>query len=162
MVGKDHIDLLITAGLMGPNRNCSPMGWSKSATVWEQATLTEETATAVGRMLWAENARSIRYRYEDAGDMLFSIDDYAFTPIPEGHFTVVDVFQAISCFDYQACETPDWEQSEAWRFCNALRDKMIRRLPGYDTANGWDFTRTAALARIEETRAKIRQQMAQG
>jgi hypothetical protein len=44
------------------------------------------------------------------------------------------VAKAIACYEYQACECADWEQSEAVQFCDALRRKMIARLPGYEAA----------------------------
>jgi len=46
----------------------------------------------------------------------------------------VQTLKAIACFDYQACETDDWQQSEAFAFCEALRDRAINKLPGYSEA----------------------------
>jgi hypothetical protein len=48
--------------------------------------------------------------------------------------TPVEVLKLISCFEYQSCEHPDWDESEAYAFCEALRHRMIDMLPGYDAA----------------------------
>lgn len=50
------------------------------------------------------------------------------------------MLSALSCFDYQACETPDWRQSLAWQICDAIRDAAIRALPGY-SSGPWEVRR---------------------
>lgn len=50
--------------------------------------------------------------------------------------TPVQTLKAISRFEYQACEPPEWEFSEAHAFCRALESEAIRNLPGYDDADG--------------------------
>ena len=40
----------------------------------------------------------------------------------------------IQCFEYQSCELPGWEQSEAFAFLSALRDRLARRVDGYQEA----------------------------
>ena len=32
-----------------------------------------------------------------------------------------------ACYRYQACESPDWEQTEAYAFCLALEQSPIKR-----------------------------------
>lgn len=46
----------------------------------------------------------------------------------------VEILKAISCLEYQSCEHPGWDESEAKAFCDALREQMINALPGYDDA----------------------------
>lgn len=41
--------------------------------------------------------------------------------------------------EYQSCEHPGWRESEAARFCDALRSHLIARLPGMDEAP-WEWT----------------------
>jgi hypothetical protein len=65
-------------------------------------------------------------------------DPYTFPLMRSGRrLTPVEVLKAISCYEYQSCEHPEWEESEAKAFCEALRDLMIGRLPGYDEA-AWE------------------------
>lgn len=91
----------------------------------------------VVKLLLAENVRSVKYRYEDEFPRLFG----RHTPLP--YYTVprrsqrvriVQAFKLIDCLDYQCCEPPDWEQSEAFCFLQALRKHLWQNLPGYEDA----------------------------
>ena len=53
----------------------------------------------------------------------------AIHPLP-----AVAVLKAIDCYEYQSCEHPEWEESEAFAFCDSLRRSLIGSLPGYDQA----------------------------
>ena len=82
VVSKAHIDYLIESGLRLGFMDRSPLRWNDPAAVpkwveggenanyldrWRDASrvLDESTADRVGRMLLAENVRSVRYRYPD-------------------------------------------------------------------------------------------------
>lgn len=95
--------------------------------------LTEATAGRVGAMLLAENRRSVDHRYDETE----LEEPYLFTKL-RGIPDPVIVLKAISCYEYQSCEHPEWATSEASRFCVALQAKMIGLLPGYDQAPGWE------------------------
>ena len=51
----------------------------------------------------------------------------------------VELLSALACYEYQACETEDWESTEAAAFCRALRKELISRLSGYSEAP-WEIT----------------------
>src|SRR5262245_4325164 len=105
VVDKIHIDVLVSAGLRF-SRPDMPMRWYLDDDACSHA-LTDETATKVGQMLWRENLRSVNYRYQENEPETL----YRFVPLP-GRPDPVKVLKALSCFEYQACETPDWRQSE--------------------------------------------------
>jgi hypothetical protein len=152
VVPKAHIDALLTAGLWpawstyGPLRwfdveevdpECFEEGlpWSSIAPRWSdehRRELTDETAGMVGAMLWAENRRSVNHRYAE-NDWE---DPYIFKALP-GEPSAVDVLKALSGYEYQSCEHPGWAVSEAKRFCEALRGRAIRWLPGYESSDAW-------------------------
>jgi hypothetical protein len=46
----------------------------------------------------------------------------------------VEVLKAIDCYEYQSCEHPEWDESEAKAFCDSLRSLQIGMLPGYNDA----------------------------
>lgn len=157
VVDKTHIDALVTAGLSGPRRY-GDMRWlwpelsaederdayeagqpwgPRAVELAQERThfLTDETAGRVGAMLWAENRASVNHRYdEDEWEPPYEFKRLGGTVDP------VIVLKAIACYEYQSCEHPDWERSEAHTFVRALEAKMIRSLPGYDDAPGWDIT----------------------
>lgn len=113
-----------------------------------QRELTDETCNEVGRMLMLECARSVSFRYNepiDAGTLPGPIDlnPYAETfhakDVMRGiRYSAVQILKAIDCYEYQSCEHPDWETSEAKVFCDALRGLMIGRLDGYADAQ-WEI-----------------------
>lgn len=146
MVGKEHIDAMITAGLAFSDYS---IRWDHPG--YAENELTYETADGVGLMLWATNLESINARYPD------TLDDFDNIPGPVGltpeviagyrweringvrFLDPVVILKAIDCYEYQSCEHDGWETSEAKAFCAALRADMIERLPGYNTAP-WEFT----------------------
>lgn len=117
--------------------------------------LNEATADRVGAMLWSENARSVSYRYDDESydtipgpcdfDELalagYRYEGGRLSPSPlHPQVDPVAVLKACDGYEYQSCEHPGWESSEAHAFLDALRRRMIHALPGYDEAD-WSVRR---------------------
>lgn len=122
----------------------------------QKQVVVEDELERVGWTLWDENARSVRARYPDAdehemiapapleksrwGRLVRSSSDR--TPTP------VETLSICACYRYQACETGDFESTEAGAFFDALREAAIRHLPGYDEAPWeWTIARRPAVAR---------------
>jgi len=135
VVDKTHIDVLVRAAI---NRDYHSELRYYHDHSWRE--VNHQTADTVGQMLWDENVRSVSYRYpHDSLESLPGRVDspwltpylYRFnTPVA----TAVEVLKAITCFEYQSCEHPGWETSEAHSFCKYLKDHAINQLPGYDAA----------------------------
>lgn len=153
IVGKTHIDAMLTAGLHSPWSGYGPLRWfdaeepdgdcfaegepwGPGSIRWtneHRQELTRETAGRVGAMLWAENRRSVNHRYaEDEWEEPYEFHPLAGPPDP------LVVLKAISCYEYQSCEHLGWLKSEARRFCEVLRGRAIGALPGYEDAPGWE------------------------
>jgi hypothetical protein len=145
-VSNTHIDALVSAALSASRYG--PMRWHHgeiprteegemlpgsedylAACKRTQREVNHENAGTWGATLLAENRRSVNHRY--AEDEIES--PYVFSPIL-GHLSAVAILKAIDCYEYQSCEHPGWESSEAYDFCQALRANMIRALPGYSDA----------------------------
>ena len=101
----------------------------------------------IGAMLWAENLQSVSERYPDdhSGERpgrvgLADADILAYEFTPQAyHVTPVEALKALACYEYQACEHDEWDQSEAKDFCESLRHALINALPGYEEAPwSWD------------------------
>jgi hypothetical protein len=155
IVTKATIDYLVSAGLhqgihrlcwhdSDPGPECYLEGQAipSGSVAWSlehRRELTMETAGRVGAMLWAENTCSVNWRYAESeleGPYVF--DRRAQTVDP------VWTLKLLDCYEYQSCEHPGWEDSEARRFCDALRHDAIGRLPGYEAAP-WDLPEGVAL-----------------
>lgn len=157
IVDEMHIQALLTAGIALMEDPRGPLRWlipeapspddHERGSPWgptavenykrRRRELTQETADAVGSMLQAANVRSVNYRYSESINELPGI--FRFEMLP-GSPNPVAVLKAIDCYAYQACEVPDWRDSEARAFCEALKDAAICRLPGYQEAEVWDIT----------------------
>lgn len=159
IVGKEHIDLLVTAAL-----------------AWELTV--PERADDTGRMLWLECQRSVAYRYPNDKDgqwpgpdglTVAEIEGYVFEPIPG----VIDpdvVEEAARSFTYQSCEHPGWDDSAARALAAdieaAARNLADGHAARYGRLNenqqlGWDvYERNilgqAMAARLASTTAGVR------
>ena len=80
---------------------------------------------AIGQKLLNQNYRSVNYRYqEDTSPQMFRL-------CMVKDRSPVELIAACDCYIYQACETPDWAETEAFAIVEALKQRAIRQLPGY-------------------------------
>ena len=81
--------------------------------------------SAIGRLLWRENEKSLRYRYSDAGqewaEDFAAIDAFTFKPQPDTDEAALECCEE---YDYQSCEHDGWEASNAKAFIDALCAKL--------------------------------------
>jgi hypothetical protein len=82
----------------------------------------------IGQKLVDENLRSVNYRYDEQE----CPEPFILTPTPD--YPLAALLKACDCYEYQACETPDWRDTEAWAILDAIRSNIISRLPGYEEA----------------------------
>ena len=52
----------------------------------------------------------------------------------ENNRSPVQILKACQCYDYQACETEGYEQTDAQRITRAIAAHAINNLDGYDKA----------------------------
>lgn len=85
-------------------------------------------------LLTRQNYASVNYRYQ--GD----------TPVPAASFnflrqafTPCEILLACDGYDYQACETEGYFESDAAKIVNGVRRCAIRALPEYQAADTWSI-----------------------
>jgi hypothetical protein len=104
VVSEGHIDTLVMGlvvhGLVGPG----------------------EDRAAVGQMLWDENVRSVNHRYDEQDEA----EPYTFRPI-EVVLEPYGLLKQVKCYQYQSCEHPEWEGSEAMRLTDGLVRAVLDR-----------------------------------
>jgi len=126
IVNKKHIDALVTwAGAQHYQIHYYPNGGD-----WLPIAGREDE---VGQVLVNENYRSVNYRYDESDKP----DRYLWSQYSQP-LSAVQVIKACNCFDYQACETDDYPDSEATAIIKAIREQAIRQLPGYEEAQ-WEL-----------------------
>ena len=123
VVSHDHIDALaFNSGAMTREGYFWKGEWHK-LTNWQE----------VGEILLAENVRSVNYRYSGQ----IEAEPYKFV-YPSRRYTPVEIIRACDGYMYQACETPDWKQTQAYAIIHLIRERAIHRLDGYDAAQ-WEI-----------------------
>jgi len=146
VVNKAHIDAMLRAA-MAHSQYGDPLRWfvphEDVAKRWRQ--LDANTADAVGQMLIDEMVRSVGYRYDDSDltNLPGPVNAYWVVPYTFPLFVgrtpkPVEGLSITRCYEYQSCEHPEWKESEAKSFCEALTYACITALPGYENAP-WEW-----------------------
>ena len=52
-------------------------------------------------------------------------------------YSAIDILRICECYDYQACETPDYESTYAASIIRAIRTAAILSLPEWDKSKVW-------------------------
>ena len=91
-----------------------------------------EALTARGKVLLAENVRSVAHRYSELPETSHATE-YVFKEYSK-KLTPVTLLKLCDCLEYQSCETDDYFSTDAYSSLNILRSNFIAALPGYDDA----------------------------
>jgi hypothetical protein len=139
VVGHDHINALLSWAIQ---KRVSY--WVPDAQM--RVDITMANASEVGRILLDENERSVGTRYNETDPDDMPGTDHETAANYEfrrwcANFSAVTILKACACFDYQACETDDYETTLAHRIIDTIRHHAISSLPGYDDAPGWSLDR---------------------
>src|SRR5665213_2957769 len=132
IVTTQHIDLMVSAALQ--QHDFSWWCWSEQ----RRHDVNLSTATDVGRLLLAENIRSVSHRYRDEplADLPGPItktrpEDYVWTD-HKIKLSPAEISSLLGCYDYQSCETSDWHTTAAYDFVAALRESVLDSIVGRD------------------------------
>lgn len=124
VVEQEHIRVLIWAGLKFRFFVDQELKWYHDK-AWHS--LTESNASVIGKMLLKTNVDSVNFRYDEKS----RTPTYKHRKPIHTSWSVGEIFKSIDCYTYQSCERDDWKDSEALAFCNALKDVLISKVPGY-------------------------------
>lgn len=116
VVTENHTDYLVHAFAAWVERECDPARMSDWAHVLER-----------------ENVRSVNFRYAGSSHVPeeAQAERRSVAKEPPLPLDPVTVLKAIACYEYQACETSDWEQSDAFAWSERLKAAALARLPEY-------------------------------
>lgn len=146
IVDRNHIVYLLTAAMSRRLNSCGGTfswyaGERPNLKRGELSSTDYRRAVEVANMLWSENVKSVRDRYDHRGDDLPGPNDRNYTvTLADFNGTVwdstepVQVLKACDCYEYQSCEHDGWPASEAHAFIEGLRGRAWRALVGYDDA----------------------------
>jgi len=127
IVFPDHISYLVAGAL-----ELAPDGF---LVFGNGRLLTPDTKDVIGQLLMDENVRSVGYRYErDTFEELpgpvdkTGIRDYRHIEL-DLPFEPIVLLKQLDCYAYQSCECPDWLETDAHAFCEAVRGLAEATLP---------------------------------
>jgi hypothetical protein len=150
IVDHEHIHVLLWAAAKSVPPN-GPMSWYYDNPIrCNRVNPDGSNRDELGQMLLDENAASINhlYRRDD------SAARYTHRRPRHTEWTVAELLNAIRGYQYQTCEHPGWERSQAKAFCDALQQRLIATLPGY-TDGPWHITPDSVPASVER-RSRLR------
>ncbi len=86
-------------------------------------------------LLLRQNLRSLHARYPRKVEELTpdEWEVYRNTPAVNG-LGIVDMLKCVQCWQYQSCETEDYQDTQAWKYSHYVLSALISRLPGYEKA----------------------------
>jgi hypothetical protein len=166
VVGTDHIDYLVSAAVTWHGLAVSTLylneeqaaqvlahggqveGYQYGAgQVWKPA----HRVDALGRLLLAENVRSVSARYpNDTFEELpgprpmVRPEDYTHRFVPHAFIEPAQVINAIKCWQYQTCEYEGSDTAPGWLFTERLYRVAVDRLMGDRDGLLWEWDRDAA------------------
>ena len=86
-------------------------------------------------LLLRQNLRSLHARYPDKVEQPSpdQLKVYQHTHGVVG-LGIVDILKCVQCWQYQSCETDDYQATQAWKYSHYVLSALISRLPGYEKA----------------------------
>jgi hypothetical protein len=96
-----------------------------------------EEAEAVANCLMAQNVRSVNSRYNEVNDKF-----YTFNHIQWAHqtYSVGEIANAISCLEYQSCETDDYHTTDAYKIIQSMRKHLLKQVADADGDETWEIS----------------------
>lgn len=156
MQSKAHLDALVTAAITlkidgihkAPGAR-KTLVWAHNGTLYRAATndgvqdeswCSDVRASDIGQMLWAENKKSVEYRY--SGDPTMMVDWEYDGYEPTRNLNLAELCMAIDGYMYQSCEHPEWLTSSAYAFCIALKAEALSISTHHqrDNVNTWSLS----------------------
>ena len=101
------------------------------------------------KILFAENIKSLEYRYPNSGPEYESNRFYFDKQALSGLLVLgaLELIKGIHCYRYQSCEHKEWDESEAKKLVDRLESFYIGKLPGYGELT-WGLRRPECLGNV--------------
>ncbi|WP_285666842.1 hypothetical protein [Actinorhabdospora filicis] len=129
-ISRDHVDLLLTLAYI----QREPLSYrGGELRHWDA-----EWFRFAGIDLIRTNLRSVQMVDTpewDEADTYIPTFTYG---IPKNGISPAFALKQVQYYEYQTCDWSEWDKSDAKAFCDALKSRLISRLPGWEEAPwGW-------------------------
>lgn len=149
MVNEDTLDLLASVAVWSNHGlfvyagegTLPPRGELEYAGEGESIYYRASHLKDIKEELRLENMASLWARYpKDGGDM--AGEGEPFKAIYRDQATYAQALGALACYEYQACESNEWDNSYAYLLCKAIRKTIC----GLISEGEWEYERPAGQA----------------
>jgi hypothetical protein len=97
-----------------------------------------EYAEKIINILLKENIRSVDCLYphnaEPEADFVPMAISQSTLSRHKGKHSTIQLLKLCDHLEYQSCETPDYEETPAYKLINLIRKQLIKSLPGWESA----------------------------
>ncbi len=126
----DEINTIISY-FIDPNHGRDSTPWLKIGDSYEY--LNAENSAKVAKILMDENVRSVNTKYAED-----TASNYEFEYLPQARKRPIgNIIGALECYEYQACETDDWHNTNAWEIICGLRKHLLKTIAEADGSYTW-------------------------
>ena len=130
LMSNDEFNTIISH-FIDPNNRTGEGAWLKIGDRYDY--LSAQNSAEVAEILRAENVRSISAKYGDG-----NVEPYEFEYIPSARKRPVgNIIGALDCYEYQACESDDWNESNALEIVQGLRKHLLKTIAEKDDTYTW-------------------------
>jgi hypothetical protein len=134
IVGQKHIDSIVNYALARhlqmPYELQAHFGGK-----WGSGCVWYDNADRLGQLLWNENYFSVNCRYNESN----LPSTYRFQNNPLRCLSAIEFIKALHCLNYQSCEHPEYEKSDAKRVIDSFISQAVQQIEGYEEA-AWEVT----------------------
>lgn len=131
----EHFAALAVFAMRYGNNNCALAEWRGRDHI--------DGAERIAKELAMENIRSVQARYDsndgaDGEEITEAVRIAKAMCIRPPKLSAIQIIKMCHCYEYQSCETDDWQDTLACRQIRYIEKQAIRELPGYDAAE-WGY-----------------------
>lgn len=130
IMNDDEINTIVSY-FIDPNHTVDGSPYLKIGDSYDY--LNAENSSKVAAILMAENVKSVNAKYGDNEQPA-----YAFEYLPQAHKRPVgNIIGALDCYEYQACETSDWDTSNAHDIIAGFRKHLLKVIAESEGTYTW-------------------------
>lgn len=130
IMNEDEINTIVSY-FIDPNHIHGEGAWLHIGENYDY--LNANNSAEVAKILMDANVKSVNERYNDE-----TPHEYEFEYLPQARKRPIgNIIGALDCYEYQACEAGDWNESNALEIVQALRKHLLKTIAEQDGTYTW-------------------------
>lgn len=130
IMNEDEINTIVSY-FIDPNHIHGEGAWLHIGDNYDY--LNANNSAEVAKILMDANVKSVNERYNDD-----TVHEYEFEYLPQARKRPIgNIIGALDCYEYQACEAGDWNESNALEIVQGLRKHLLKTIAEKDGTYTW-------------------------